>query len=327
MLSHPVAPSVSLTEKILLLQGYFMETNTDDHFFAYGNGVTLPPADILTTCRRTGRHVMYLQATNTSSTSDTTFTGYVNNNAFTWLMHDSCGTCEVSPGKSWNHGYYFFSDTTGGHTRMQISDLRLYSVAAITLYEGGKLVESVLDSYLDSAQGTIPPSPIAISRVVSPAELAREVTSGHNLTCVASTSVSSIWADGLRYSDQFDSLSTFVASMDGPRVRAWNGVHRVTTIAAEAAVPGRSVMVAPLSVSASAGLKTVEIYLNGHELFRRFEFSTGTKDFFRTFYLNGAVHSTLTLVVMDQAGRRAVTAARRNWKAGRRSVVFCTDHM
>jgi hypothetical protein len=49
---------------------------------------------------------------------------------------------------------------------LQISDLRLYSVAAVKFYtvQGG-LIEDVEDHLLESAEGTIPPTPIAISLV------------------------------------------------------------------------------------------------------------------------------------------------------------------
>ena len=112
--------------------------------------------------------------------------------------------------------------------------------------------------------------------------------------------------------------------MAGPTVRAWAGVARVETVAAESFVPGRSLMPTPLSISAPSGLRSVSVF-NGAELFRRFVIPPGQSHFFDTLMLEASVHRTLTLVVEDRLGRVAITSVRRAWKSGRRSVVFCTD--
>jgi len=296
--------------------------------FAFGDGVELPPKQILITEPGASKRALYLQLSNASNPFTTTtgnFSGRANNAAFSWLLHDSCNTCETSPGKYWNHGFFHFTDTSAGHPLMQIADLRLYSMAGIKLYSPQHgLVEDVQESFLQSAYGTIPPTPVVISQVTTAAEMLHEVAAGHELVGVYTTSAATIFVDGLRFSDQFDSLSTFVGPMAGPTVRAWAGVARVETVAAESFVPGRSLMPTPLSISAPSGLRSVSVF-NGAELFRRFVIPPGQSHFFDTLMLEASVHRTLTLVVEDRLGRVAITSARRAWKSGRRSVVFCTD--
>jgi hypothetical protein len=139
------------------------------------------------------------------------------------------------------------------------------------------------------------------------------VSLGHDLTAVYTTSAERLWIDGLRFSGQpLNSMqaanegrteggpTVFVGAATGPQIRAWAGVHRVETVAAESAVPGRSLMVTPISVSAAAGLRSVSIY-NGKELFRRFAWQQANKPtvLFDTLYLEATVHRTLTLVAED----------------------------
>ena len=357
--SDPVALAALTAECALhsdaalqLIPGFLLDTNTGDHLFVYGNGIPLPPAATLSVNPLTKRQVLNWQPTLQNGGN---FSGHVNNAAFEWLLKSQCDSCETSPGRAWNHGFYHFTDLSAGHPLLQIRDLRLYSVAATKYFtaEDG-LVEDVTNQFIKSAEGTIPPTPIAISRVRSPAELTRAVVAlGHDLTCVYATTVSEIWTHGLRYNDQYDSLSVFVSPAEGPQVRAWSGIQgdnalrqafAVKTVAAESSIPGRSLWTTPISVAATAGLRSVSLF-NGAELIQHFLFSalpvgddpsvgqggemssSTTHTFYRTLYLEGTVHRTLTLVAEDTRGRKAVTTARRAWKAGRRSVLFCTDHI
>src|SRR4030095_12601726 len=125
------------------------------------------------------------------------------------------------------------------------------------------------------------------------------------------------------YSSQYDCLNVF--SSTGPLIQRWPWCGRLTTFGAEPFVTGRSRMDAPLYVSAAKGLREIRIY-DGERLFRRFVLH-GEQVFNTVLHLESSVQRNLVLVAEDVAGGQAVSAARRSWKDGGLSPVFCSDRI
>lgn len=217
-------------------------------------------------------------------------------------------------------GYFDFSGSPRG---MRMHDLRLYAMAALRYYRQGRLVEDNLDAYLLTAHSTIPPAPVSVNEVTTPAELLAEVRAGHALVYAQASALDRVFAEALRWTHQYDAPNVSVS--DGPQVLAWPACHRVWTLGAEEFVTGRSVMPSPLVVVSDKGLREIRLY-NGRELYRRF-LPHGAKEFRQTLVLEGCVQKNLVLVAEDLQGGRAVTFARRCWKDGGLAVSFCSDHV
>jgi hypothetical protein len=132
-----------------------------------------------------------------------------------------------------------------------------------------------------------------------------------------------LWADALRYSTQYDCLNVFSSS--GPLILRWPWCGRLTTLGAEPFVTGRSRMDAPIYVTAERGLREIRIY-DGERLFRRFALN-GEQVFSTVLHLEASVQRNLVLVAEDRGGGKAVSAARRSWKDGSLSPVFCSDRI
>ena len=175
-------------------------------------------------------------------------------------------------------------------------------------------------------ESTIGPTPVVVDLVGSPAELARAVQQNHAATFVRSESLDRVFCSGLRWSNQYDSLATFVSN--GPIINAWEQTWRTYVLGAERFVTGRSMLRANISISARPGgplLAEVSIF-NGRELYRRFKIKPQQKNFYRTLLLDGFVHKNLVLQVRDAAGNMALANPIRSWKPASEAVIFCGDH-
>jgi hypothetical protein len=175
-------------------------------------------------------------------------------------------------------------------------------------------------------ESTIGPTPVVVDLVGSPAELARAVQQNHAATFVRATALEWVFCNGLRWSNQYDSLPTFVSN--GPLINAWEQTWRTYVLGAERFVTGRSLLRANISISARPGgppLAEVRIF-NGRELYRRFIVKPQQQHFYRTLLLDGFVHRNLILQVRDAAGNTAVANSIRSWKPGSDAVIFCGDH-
>ena len=314
--------------QMLILPGYTMDSNIGDHLFFYYDALARapqaahdywPPANCLT---GPNKSQLYLQRQDAQGRY---VGGSSNLPAAMWMLsfggsvavHDAMYGGDVSYG---NAGYYHFTATP--HQR-RISDLCAYAVVAIRYYRDGRLVEDRTEDYLTTTAATSGPVPVSLNEVRSPTELKREVELGHSLTHVQARSISQIYNEGLWWANPFVSLNTFPS--DGPIIHAWPRpwTLRVATLGAEEFVTLAGLLVAPIEVSAAAGLEEVAIY-NGPELFRRFK-CHGAKRFRETLLLDGTIQRNMVLVAADQKGGKAVSFNNRCWKDGTRAVWFCAD--
>jgi len=284
-----------------LLPGYVIDDNIGSHLFLFGDSVVLPPEEVLLGER------LNLQYRNPA-------TGKPEARAVVldWIL--------ARRGDWTNVGYYRFLDDP--HSQ-KLPDLRVYSMAALRTYAGGRLLEDVTDDYLLTAQGTLPPAPVSVNLVESPAELAEAVGSGQSLTWARARGLAEIFEDALAWAYQYVSPHVFVS--DGPLIHSWPNTYRVWTYAAENFVTGSSQMPARLHVSSDLGLRELRI-LDGTRLFRRF-LPGGARDLDLVLELDGTLHRNLVVVAEDLEGGRAVSYARRSWKESAAAVAFCGDRV
>ncbi|MGA2618360.1 MAG: hypothetical protein ABSF26_12170 [Thermoguttaceae bacterium] len=296
------------TPRLRLLPGFSIRNNVGNRMFFYSPDPVWIPDYCLT---GKDKKTLYIQ----EEDGHGGYTGYLTP-FLDWVL----GAYHVEKGQV---GYFDFSASPHG---MRLHDLRLYGMAAVRYYRGGRLVEDNTADYLTTVQATIPPAPASVDEVYSPAELAREVAAGHSLVYVQARSLESLFMDGLRWTHQYDSPMVYMS--DGPTILAWCGCYRVATLGAEEFVTGMSVMPSPLGVLSEKGLKEIRIY-NGSELYRRFSWPphAAPKAFRQTLVLDGNIQKNLVVVAEDVAGHRAITFARRCWKDGGLAVAFCSDHV
>ncbi|MDB4990629.1 MAG: hypothetical protein JWN04_5807 [Myxococcaceae bacterium] len=290
-----------------LFPGFSIATNVGNRMFFFGPRVDVPPPSVLTGPKQ---RTLYIQEQDAAGVFTGNGTPYLE-----WVLR--VGNPQA--------GYFDFASTASG---IKLHDARAYSMAAIRYYRNGSLVEDLLDDYLLTAAGTIPPTPVSINEVASPADLLREASSKRGLTYVVATSLSNddpngLFQRGLRWSGQFDAMPTFVSS--GPRILAWPGVLRANTYGAEGFCPERSLDMAQVALESEQGLREYAIY-DGTALFRRVALH-GAKSHRSTLVLDGSLQRNLVMVVTDRAGGTAVSFARRSWSDGTSAPVFCSDHV
>jgi hypothetical protein len=288
---------------VTLYPGYRMETNIGNHMFAFGRGVVLPPARLLTGPNQT---TFMLQG----ETAPGVF-GRTPPTAMEFLF---------SLTRDGQLGFYDFAHSGMG---MRLSDARLYAMFALRTYRNGALVDDVTSDYLTTAQGTIVGAPAAVHLVTSPAALRSALQASQGLTYAAARSREQLWVDALLYTNQYTCPNVFTST--GPMIVQWPSCVRVATYGAEPFVTGRNLMQAPLAVTAEKGLREVRIY-DGQQLYRRFKLN-GERTFNQLLNLDASVQRNLVLVVDDLAGGQAVSFPRRSWKDGSLAPVFCSDRI
>jgi len=291
--------------RLQLFPGFAVRNNIGNRMFFFSPEPAWIPDYCLT---GPGKKTLYIQ----EEDGQGGFTGYLTP-FLDWVLN----AYHVDKGQV---GYFDFSASPHG---MRMHDLRLYGMAAVRYYRHGRRVEDNLDAYLLTAHCTIPPAPVSVNEVVTPAELVAEVRAGHALVYAQASALDRVFAEALRWTHQYDAPNVSVS--DGPRVLAWPACYRVWTLGAEEFVTGRSVMPSPLVVVSDKGLREIRLY-NGRELYRRF-LPGGAHEFRQTLVLEGSIQKNLVLVAEDVEGGRALTFARRCWKDGGLAVSFCSDHV
>jgi hypothetical protein len=225
----------------------------------------------------------------------------------------------MMPSGGVNIGYYGFADRPRSQRAVE---LRLYSMLAVRLFVEGVAVEDNLDAYLTTAAGTIPPSPVAVHLLSAPAMLGPQVRQRKGLTMLVGQRGRDAWA-GLDYAGQYDAPGLFVS--DGPLVEVWPRASMTYTFADEDWASGATRLTVPIVVRSAQGISELRIY-DGERLFRRFD-GEGREQFRLQLELPGSLQRTLTLVVEDVEGGRAVANAHRNWKGGSLAPIFCGDRI
>jgi len=285
-------------EKLLVLPGYTIDNNIGNHLFIFGTCPPWPPKPCLTGPNGTLLNQQYQDA-------DGKFTREIS--VLNWLLRDVYHAGNQI-------GFYHFSanDAPGGGKGMGMEDLRTFGMAAVWFYRDGKLVEDRLADYLLTAQGYVPPSPSAVNRVRSPAELRREATAKRGLTYGQARRLKTLFDDALLYPHQYLAPNVFPSS--GPIILAWPECYRIHTLATEDFVTGRNAMRSTIHVTSDVGLKEVRI-LNGQQLFRRIALG-GRKEYRETLILNGSVHKNMVLIAEDVKGGQAISFCRICRKVG-----------
>lgn len=299
------AKQANPANKVLLIPGFHMTSNTGNRLFFFALDPPWPPDLILT---GPDKKIFYMQEEDAKGK----FTGVGTAHADWTLQNYHQATTQ--------QGYFDFASNPHG---MRLSDCRLLAMAGVRYYRGGKLVEDVTDEYLTTAQCTISPAPVSINEVASPQELLTEVKSGRALTYARARRLDILFQDALRWTGQYDAPNVFFS--DGPIIHAWPDCHRIITYGGEEFVTAPAVMPSPISITSEKGLKEIRIY-NGQNLFRRFTLQ-GEKQWSQILVLDGSVQKNLVLVAEDVAGGQAVSYARRCWKDGALAPVFCSDHI
>lgn len=284
-----------------LFPGYRIDTNIGNRLFMFGAGTTIPPARLLTGA---GKKTFMLQGETAPGVFGTTPPA-----AMEFLFALTRNT---------QIGYFDFAGSGKG---MRLPDARLYAMVGLRSYRNGALIEDLTDAYLTTAQSTIVPAPAAVHLVASPAALRSAADKQRGLTYAMARSPATLWADALLYTTQYDCPNVFTST--GPMIVRWPGCARASTLGAEPFVTGRSVMQAPIYVTAERGLREIRIY-DGENLYRRFLLQ-GEKTFARTLLLENTIQRNLVLVAEDRDGGQAVSFARRAWKEGSLAPVFCSD--
>jgi len=289
--------------QLTLYPGYRIDTNIGNHLFLFGTGVVMPPSTVLT---QPDRKRFMLQGETAPGVYGITPTYPID--FILSLMRDT------------QVGYYDFSHSGMG---MRVPDARLYGMAAVRTFRRGVLVDDATAGYLTTAQATSVPAPVAVHLLSDPASVETAASAAQGLTYAQARSTSSLWGDALRYGTQYDCLNVFPSS--GPLIQRWPWCGRLTTFGAEPFVSGRSRMDSPIYVTAEKGLREIRIY-DGARLFRRFALN-GERVFNTVLHLEASVQRNLVLVAEDRAGGQAVSAARRSWKDGSLTPVFCSDRI
>ena len=174
-----------------------------------------------------------------------------------------------------------------------------HSIAVFT-YEDGKLAEDVSEDLLELQDAGNWLSPLAIHLVCSADEL-REAASGDSFQTI-------FWEENLAtlaesvHERPNHGLYTYVTQ--GPKIRAWQATNQQYTGFHWFDRPGHHWRIR-LDVESAAGLSEVKI-MDGDELFRRF-LPRGVKRFSADLDLLHQQQKELTLLVTDDAGRRAVS--------------------
>ena len=306
--------------ELLLIPGFAIENQFGNMLMAVGDGVVLPPSNMLTDDGK------FFKIAATDPAAPQNMTGLSNGAAFTWLLEgDNDPGCQAT-GKFFTVGYFGIGATAPAGMKMY--DLRVFAIAAVKYYDRtGALVEDLTDDFKLTQESTIGPIPVAVDLVGSPAELAASVQKNHAATLVRAPSLDKVFCTGLRWQN-FRDFPTSVST--GPVVKAWTLTSRTYVLGSERFVTGLSLFPLPISVSArpsGAPLASVVI-TNGRELFRRFLLPNNTREFNRTLLLDGFVHRNLVLEVFDTAGNTVLANAARGWKAGSLNggIEFCSDH-
>jgi hypothetical protein len=286
---------------LTVFPGYRIGTNIGNHLFLFGAGVQIPPVRLLT-----GPHkkTFALQG----EVSPGVF-GQTPPSAMEYLFGRTANT---------QIGYFDFAHSGMG---MRLADARLYALVGLRSYRNGTLIEDLTADYLTTAQSTIVPAPAAVHVVTSPAALRSALQRNQGVTYAMARSRQHLWGDALLYTHQYACPNVFTST--GPLILRWPACVRVATLGAEPFVTGRSLMEAPLYVTADRGLKEIRIY-DGQALYRRF-ILRGEKVFATVLFLEASVQRNLVLVAEDLAGGQAVSFARRSWKDGSLAPVFCSD--
>ncbi|MBU4274052.1 MAG: hypothetical protein KKA28_19645, partial [Planctomycetes bacterium] len=291
-----------------LFAGYKMAANTGNRLFVFGLNPPWPSEVLLIGPNK----IFNLQYQDETGKFDPD-----KNPALNW-----CNMATHYSQKS-TLGYYDFShSTTELGQGLAMHDLRVYSVAALRTYEKGKLIDDALDDYLTTVQSTAVPTPVTMIIVRSPDELISALDAKLPLTYAQARSLPLVFKDALRWNCSYEGLNVFPS--DGPIIHAWPKCMRTMTFGAEPFVTGRSLNIAPLHVTAEAGLKEIKIY-DGRDLFRRFLFK-GEKEFNTNLLLSGVVQRGLVLIAEDMNGGQAVSFAQRSYKEGAMCPIFCADH-
>jgi hypothetical protein len=211
-------------------------------------------------------------------------------------------------------------------TGLKIQDLRGYGSVAVLNYEQRaeelELVEDATDQYLVSAAGTLPASPIAYAPISSTTALRRAVAGHRGLTYARATGLADV-TTALAWWD--NSSPRHVVASDGPVIELWTRSGVIYTEAADDGIPGRSLAILPLRVTAeNRKLMTVDVY-DGERLIRRYR--PNSSRFEERLLISGALQHTLTVIAESSDGRRAVVAPSLTRKASGRQVEFCSDRL
>jgi len=169
-------------------------------------------------------------------------------------------------------------------------------------YRGGKLVDTMLDTYLKCAARTEWVSPIAIHLVDTAAELRAEWRSDHFKTTYLRDPGKGLdsFKDGI--GDRFAFLSTSYVS-NGPRIEQWRSTGH--DCAGGWWDWTRLRRFVKLAVSSPAGLKEIRV-LDGEREIRRF-LPGGAKRFEHTMVLTYNEMDNNILIVTDNDGRQAIS--------------------
>ena len=289
------------TPTLKLFAGYRMRANTGNWMFVCGKQPRWPDAVLL------------------NGADGRTFNLQYQNEKGEWAFGNPALDWCNSPEEVGNNvGYYNFTKSGAG---MKMYDLRVYSMAAIRTYEGGKLVEDMTDDYLTTCQSQAVPTPVSLNLVKSPAELTAAVAANQALTYGQARSLDVIWDDALHWTGSYEAPNAFPS--DGPIILAWPRCLRVMAFGGENFVSGRSMWPSPVHVTSAVGLKEIRIY-DGRELFRRFV-CNGAKEFDITLFFPGTVQRSMVLIADDVHGGRAESFAYRQYKEGSICPIFCSD--
>jgi hypothetical protein len=292
-------------KEIILYPGITGKTNAGNYMFVFGQGMTYPPENCFRK-EKDGTVLFYQQAQDSKGRYQPR-----NTPLFGWLL---------DIGQHYQIGYYDFAGTKEG---MEMQELRLAGMAAVQTWRNGKKIEEDYKAYLETASGTLPPTPASIHIIDSPEILKREVKADNGLMYAQGENLKKLFKDALHFTCQYDGVNAFPGG--GPLVKAWPSCSRAMTFGAEEAVSRSSFVDALLDIESEVGLKEIAIY-NGDNLFRRF-LPNGKKRFTKTLILTRTVQKTLVAVATDMNGEKTVSVPHCTRKSGSVSPEFCHDHV
>ncbi len=299
-------------EEVLLMPGYWMDSNIGNRMFFYGARPVWPDPVYLS---HRGEHLFRLNG----EQEDGTF--WQKGMGLDFLIKKFMGRENDRVGHN-NIGFFDFARAAqrGG---MQPEHCKAFGAFGIMFYENGQLREDITDLYLRTNAGCMSALPVVVNLVNSAAELTASVARGDGMTVAVAPSLAEV-VFALNKNHQFEAPP--VSASSGPLIRHWSNMTRPFIYGNEMFVNARGLVDANLEVTSDVGLAEIAIY-DGTRLFRRF-LPNGAQRFAQRLYLSGLMQRNFTLVATDTAGGKAVAFPHQSHKAGGdQAVVYCGDHV
>lgn len=289
--------------KVQLIPGYRMKTNTGNYVFVYGKKAPWIPSRFV---RRDG--TLKLQPENARKQL------VFDQRLFNWILHTIHGTTR-------QFGFYRFSQSS--RQGLKVKDLRLYSALGVSYYQGTRRVEQLFQEYIQSSSTGLPPTPLSITEITHAQMLPKLLQRRVPLTYVAERKLSRV-AKHLGWDNVYSAARVSVSN--GPIIQSFPSSFFYRTLGAQIGITGRAMQPVHVTVSSPHPIQHIVIYNNGR-IYRSIRPQRRTRRWSKTLLLPGNLQKNLLLWVKDARGGVAISSVNRSVKDAHGDVVFCGDHV